>query len=157
MQVVDVVLAVVQLGRDLILGKEGEELRISSYQWLLDNGCPKEKVFESYARALATTGSEEDQALGWRWLDSKGYPGAKASLYEIAKKMVEGGRYYEGSELFTELGDYKDSRKQANALVVNVTFRQSLKQVLCQAGTGVLIFNFYKVGSKTAILSEVKH
>ena len=80
------------------------------YQRLLDRRYDKEKIFIAFAQSLPTLVSEEEQIEGWRWLETKGYSGAKEGLYKIAQNMVMGGRYYKGYELYASLGGYEDAQ-----------------------------------------------
>ncbi|NLV29279.1 MAG: InlB B-repeat-containing protein, partial [Erysipelotrichaceae bacterium] len=95
--------------------------RITGYQWLLGNGYPKEKIFDSFIRMLASITAENDRIAGWRWMNDIGYEKAKAELFEIAVAMVNNGHYKKGYELFIELGDYQDAQEKALALTGKIT------------------------------------
>lgn len=87
------------------------KLRIVGYQWLLDRGYPQEKVFDSFAKVLATTEVEEDRLVGWKWLETKGYAEAKEGIYELGNTFIESGDPYHGYQSLISLGDYKDSQE----------------------------------------------
>ena len=90
-----------------------ESIRIKGYQWLLENGYPKEIVFSSFSRVLAGTPSFDERLKGLRWLEKMEYEESAEYLYQLAKDMVKAGRLYDGYTIFASLDDYKDASEQS--------------------------------------------